>query len=135
MPIYTLGIPVDRQGYTVDEGDTNVAIQLDGGAPRVRGDKLGAVKTVHCQWTVDQGDYDYLEAFYRTATGNGALPFNISLVGIDSSTPNTYVAYFVPNTKRLLNQSGLTYVLGADLWVVPNQIDPNADLQLIGEYS
>ena len=135
MAMYTLGIPVDRQGYTVDEGDTNVAIQLDGGGPRIRADQQGAVKTAHCQWTVDSDDYDYLEAFYRTATDCGASPFNISLVGIDSQTPGTYVAWFVPKTKRLVSQSGLTYVVAADLWVVPNPVDPNADLQLIGEYS
>ena len=134
MPMYTLGIPVDRQGYSVDEGDTNVAIQLDGGGPRIRADQLGAVKTAHCQWTVDQDRYDYLEAFYRTGTNNGANPFNISLVGIASSTPDTYVAWFVPKTKRLLSQSGLTYVVGADLWVVPNQVDTNADIQLLGQY-
>ena len=133
--LYTLGLPVDRQGFSVEEGDTNVAIQLNGGAPRVRADQLGAVKTVHCQWILNQNDYDYLEAFYRTATNFGANPFNISLIGIDSSTAAIYVAWFVPQTKRLVSQSGLTYVISADLWVLPNRIDSNDDLQLLGEYS
>lgn len=130
--MYTLRIAPDADGYVVDDGDANVAIQLDGGDPRSRGDKIGAIATVTVQWTVGPSDADYLRAFYRNGAGAdgvpGSLPFNISLVGIDSTTPQTYVARFVPRTFGLRSQSGLTYVYAAQLWVKP--IPPSAATDL-----
>ena len=134
--MYTLRIAPDAQGYQVEDGNASVATQLDGGDPRVRGDKVGAIATVTCQWTLGPSDADYLRAFYRTGAGAngvpGCAPFNISLVGIDSSTSQVYVARFVPGTFALKQQSGLTYVYAAQLWVLPIPPTAAADLETIG---
>ena len=139
MPLYKLGIPPDRTGYKVKQGNGAVAIQLDGGAPRVRGDKLGVVSTVDVQWTVNESDFDYLMAFSRSGAGaNGVpctLPFLIDLVGIDNAEVGTYMVWFVPNTFGLISQAGLTYIVGAQLWVVPNTPSNADDLQTMGKYS
>jgi hypothetical protein len=133
--MYTFKIPPDAEGYVVDDGNAAVAIQLDGGDPRVRGDKVGAVAVVTCQWTVGPADADYIRAFYRTGAGAngvpGVAPFNISLVGIDSTTPQTYIARFVPGTFGLRSQSGLTYVYSAQLWVRPIPPTTAADITTI----
>jgi hypothetical protein len=135
MALYLLGIAPDSNGYTAVAGNSNVAIQLDGGAPRVRADKVGMVSVVDVQWSLNPTTFDYMCAFFRTGTNSGASPFQIELVGIDGSTPALYTAQFVPGTFQLKSQSGLTYVIGAQLWVAPQPYDPNEDYQLLGLYS
>lgn len=118
--MYTLGLLPDQSGFNVQAGDTNIAVKLDGGAPRVRADQQGAVSTVNCKWTLTAAQFDYMMAFYRTGTNNGASPFQISLCGIDASEYATYTAQFVPGTfKPVSQQEGLTYVVEAQLWVAP----------------
>lgn len=117
--MYKLKLSPDSTGFTVLDGNTNVAIQLDGGDPRVRADQLGAASLVTGQWTLGPEDYDTLRAFYRTGTFFGSMPFLIDLVGVDGSELTTYVARFVPGTFKLLSQSGLTYIQGASMWVTP----------------
>lgn len=129
MPLPTLALLPDSQGYNVDEGDPNVAVQLDGGAARVRADKVGAVHTVTLQWTVGTANYEYLKAFFRTSTNNAALPFLMQLI-IDHSTPDTYTCQFIPGTFKLKSQIGLTYVVGAQLWVVPS-LDTTGDAAVL----
>ena len=136
MAMATLGLLPDSDGYAVADGLMANAVMLDGGAPRVRLDQLGAVKTVDCQWTLSTDDYDYLMAFYRTGAGNASLPFLINLPGIDDSDiTSTYTAYFVPGSLKLATQQGLTYVMKAQLWVIPNPIDTSNDQQLMARYA
>lgn len=142
MALFTLGIPPDANGYRAIPGNSVVAIQLDGGGPRMRADQLGIVSTVDVQWTLDPDAYNYMLAFFRSGAGAngvpGCLPFLCPLVGIDnalSDTPQLYTCWFVPQTFGLKSQSGLTYIVGAQLWVVPNLPDPADDLQLLAEYS
>lgn len=132
--MYTLGTPPDSDNFTVTEGGTNIAVQLAGGAPRMRADQLGAVKTVTCQWTLEAADFDYFMAFYRTATGFGADPFNISLYGVDGAAFQTYIAQFVPDTFKPLGQTrGLMHLVVASLWVQPN-LDTSGDAALLTRY-
>jgi hypothetical protein len=131
-------IPPDANGYRAKDGVTAVATQLDGGDPRVRGDQLGAAKTVDVQWTTSPAGFDYLEAFYRTAAGAngvpGCLPFQVNLVGIDGSESQLYTCRFVPGTFGLISQSGLAYVVGAQLWVKPLPPTTDADNTLMAAY-
>jgi hypothetical protein len=133
--MYTLNKLPDSEGYEVVDGATVVATILDGGAPRMRLDQLGAVKLVSCQFTCNPNEYDAMMAFYRTGTNWGASPFQISLPGIDNQQANQYTAQVVPNSFKLKSQSGLTYILAMQLYVMPNLPDPNDDLQLMGSLS
>jgi hypothetical protein len=110
------------------DGNQNVSTQLDGGAARVRSDKLGAVHTVNVQWTVSPFNYAYLRAFYRTATTRAASPFQMLLI-IENPTPDLYVCQFVPGSFQLKSQIGLTYVVGAQLWAAPS--NPTTDAAVI----
>lgn len=132
MALQTLGLTPDREGFQVDEGNTNTFVQLDGGGPRVRADQQGAVKLVNCQWTLNPAQFDYMMAFYRTGTANGASPFNISLCGIDNAEVSVYQAQFVPGTfQPLAEQSGLAYLVKAQMFVWPLPVNATADNALI----
>jgi hypothetical protein len=133
--MYTLNMPPDNNGYKALPGNGVVANQLDGGGPRVRADQLGIVSTVNVQWTLDPLGFDTINAFFRTGSARASQPFQITLVGIDSSTPALYTVWFVPGTFGLLSNVGLTYVVGAQLWVAPNPTNPDNDLQLMGAAS
>ena len=116
----TLGLLPDQSGYNVLDGNSAVAIVLDGGLPRVRADQLGTVSTVSCQWTVSVAQYDYFMAFWRTSTNYGTKPFLIELCGVDSAEFQTYTAWFVPGTFKPSDRNlGITFVISAQLWVVP----------------
>jgi hypothetical protein len=116
-----LALQPDSAGFAVTEGSTNIAIDLDGGAPRMRADLQGAVSTVNVQWSLSNTQFDFFKAFYRSGIGNGANPFWIKLVGLDSAELTPYQALIVPGSyKPASSQSGLTYVVTAQLWVTPN---------------
>ena len=220
MPtIQILVLDPDANGYSAKPGPTVIATKLDGGAPRSRADQYYATEQVTVRWTTDIAGYNYLRAFFRTATAYGALPFWVSLIldGADmmmrdivnvvreidgetvtvtlgtfdnpfvvgssvlfrngvwtgafvyegyhaevvtSQTDNQlqfedstiwaalppydrppfgqviepYMAWLVPNTFALRQQSGLSYVCEATLEVVPNVIDPAADQTIIDAY-
>ncbi|MFZ1074801.1 MAG: hypothetical protein WAN50_00275 [Minisyncoccia bacterium] len=134
--MYTLGLLPDSEGFTVEDAiDPTIITMLDGGAPRVRLSQIGAVKLVTCQWTVDQANHDALWAFYRTGALWGSQPFYIPLVGVDGSELTTYVAWFVPRTFKLMRQEGLTFVMGCQMYVLPNIPNPTADLALFSTWS
>jgi hypothetical protein len=122
--------PPDQNGYKHSQSPTVVSVQLDGGASRTRLDKLGAVYRVPVQWTGDNNMYDYMMAFYRTATAFGSLTFTIDLM-IDSSNMTEYVAKFVPESFQLSSQSGFTFIVAAELEVIPIPTNQTADLALL----
>lgn len=123
-------IPAEQDNYSAMPSATAaIAIELDGGAPRVRRDKLGSAYTITVQWSVGPDDFNYLMAFWRTGTAEGSLPFLIDLL-IDEAETGEYQATFVPGTFKLYSKSGLTYVLQASLSVIPNAI-VEADDQIL----
>jgi hypothetical protein len=134
MPLPKLWLQPVRDGYSVTPGKQNVVIQLDGGAPRVRADQLGANATVTINWILGQADYDYLLAFYRSQLSSGSLPFLIDLL-FESSQPVEYTAQFINDGgPQLKSQSGLTYYVTATLSVAPSG-DYSGDASLIGRNS
>jgi hypothetical protein len=133
--MYTLGLLPSSDGYNVEDAiDTAIITMLDGGGPRVRAAHAGNVKLVTCQWVLNPADHDALWAFYRTATACGANPFKIPLVGVDSATLTTYVAWFVPRTFKLAGQKGQQYTISAQMYALPNIINPAADLALFSSW-
>lgn len=134
--IYTLGLLPDSAGYTVEDAvDPTIAQLLDGGSPRIRAAHAGNAKLVSCQWTLGTADNDAIWAFYRTGTALGGNPFYIALYGVDGSELTTYLAWFVPRTFKLMKQEGNTYVIGCQMYVLPNIINPSADLALFEGWS
>ncbi len=133
---YTLGLLPDSQGFTVTSGQAEtLSTLLDGGAPRFRALQIGVIKLVSCQWSLNADDYDYICAFYRTATANGSRFFFITLAGIDGAALTQYTAAFVPQTWKLLSQKGMQYVQWCQLYVIPNAPDSTTDIELLGRYN
>jgi hypothetical protein len=117
--------PPDKASYSVDFGQETVRQQLDGGAGRYRKDIAHSSSVVGCQWQLNQNDYDYFMAFYRLQTRQAALPFTIDLI-IDGEELVERTVHFIPGTVRLVSQSGMQYVVGANL-EVHAVVDPDQD--------
>lgn len=117
-------LPPDQASYGVSYGNELVAVALDGGAMRVRRDKVDVPHLVDVQWSLDEADYVYLMAFYRSATNYGALPFLIDLL-IDGAVLIEYTCKLIPGSLQLAEQRGLLYVVTAQLEV---QTNPDVDL-------
>jgi hypothetical protein len=128
----------DRGGYKVDRGSSVLSVLLNGGQGRYRADQLGASSKVSVTFTLDVAGYNYIMAFFRTTLSEGSLPFQISLISEDSNLDD-YQAYFMADENKsgisLISQSGLTYVVGATLEVVPlTPTDPIADAAIVADY-
>lgn len=116
----------DSTNYDAISNAASVSVQLDGGASRFRKDQLGAAVVVDAQWSLGPDDYNWIMAFYRTGTDQGADAFTIDLVW-DKADVATYTAHFVPGTFSLASQIGLTYVVKAQLEIIPLPVDTDAD--------
>jgi hypothetical protein len=116
--MYKLRIPPDKKTYTRKPGNTVVSSKLAGGLSRQRADVLGASNEVTVTWTVDTFGYEYLCAFFNTATTHGALPFTADLI-LDTVVLAEYTCYFVPDTFMLSEHLGATYIVTATLEVEP----------------
>lgn len=114
-------------------GAEHVAVQLAGGASRMRRDQLGAAALVDIEWYLDAAGYDYLMAFYRASAAHGSLPFTLDLV-LDKAALAEYTARFVPDTLALSAVKGTCYIVGAQIEVIPLAENNAADLALIAAY-
>jgi hypothetical protein len=123
-----------QAGYSAQPGNEAIAVQLDGGAPRVRADQLGGAYLITVQWTIGPEDFDYLMAFYRTGTKKASLPFTIDLL-LDSAEITEYTAYIVPGSWKFSGKQGLTYTIDAQLTVLPLPVDEVGDNLLLARNS
>lgn len=136
----TLILAPDQATYDVTDATQVVSVQLDGGMSRTRADIENGTSIVTAEWSIDPAQYQYLRAFYRTASQNASEPFNIDLI-LDQPGLTTHVATFVAGSMKLASQAGLTYVVTASLEVQP--VVQNDDLnnsimdmfESYGEYS
>jgi hypothetical protein len=112
----------DLSGYSVLPGEEVVSTRLDGGAPRLRRDLLGAVSRVSVRWSATPNRYKYLMCFFRGTTISGSLPFLIDLM-IDSPTVSEYQATFVPGSFKLEATDTCVFIVVAELDVVPTDVD------------
>lgn len=126
MALNKLSLKPDNSAYSVVDGKSVIATQLDGGAMRYRRNIVGATSKVSCTWIIGPQDYKYLRAFYRSIVANGALPFMVDLL-LDEPALVEHKAYFVPDTMTLNSQKGLQYNVSATLEVFPNEYDSEAD--------
>ena len=128
-----LAIPPDKESYSVEDGESTLAVQLEGGAARYRADYIGATAKITVKWTLDAQKYDYLRAFYRQ-TNDGADSFLADLI-FDRSVPTEYECHFIPKTFKLNGHSGATYIVTAQLEVAPNPPDDATDQTLISQFT
>lgn len=117
----------DASGYSSQDGEDVIRVQLDGGAGRYRTDKIGSTKIVNVKWTLLPEQYEYWRAFFTTGTQNGALPFLCDLVSEDAQGPAEHVCRFIPGSVSLPTQQGLMYVQQATLEVKPLPRDVSKD--------
>jgi hypothetical protein len=125
-------IAPDSDGYNVSFGNSVTSTEVEGGKPRIRKDKLGAVSVVGVKWTLGPEDYDYLMAFHRSAIELGSLAFEIDLLFESSEVQEYENVTFVPGSLRLSGQKGRTYMVEASLNVPPKPVDEAADNILLG---
>lgn len=128
-----LYVQPESAGYAVERGSEVLSVALDGGASKLRRDVLNASFKVNVSFVLDPTEYNYLNAFFRTATEHGSLPFEIDLI-LDNTTLTEYTARFVPDTFKLTAQKGLTYYVGAVLEVESLPDNATADQAIIDAY-
>ncbi len=110
----------EQSGYSTAHPNQVIAVELDGGSPRVRADRLRATGTVSASWVLDRVEYTQFMQFFREKTGRGALPFLADLV-TDFFQPARHRCTLVPGSLRTTQVTGLTYRVSADLR--PEQLD------------
>jgi hypothetical protein len=129
--LFKIKLPPERDGYTIDFASPVVMNVLDGGKPRSRSDFVGKVSSLALKWKTNSKGYDYLLAFYRTATAFGSLPFLIDLI-FERSKLTEYTVQFVPDTFKLASQSGDSYEVVASVFITPLPTVEAEDLVLLG---
>lgn len=127
-------IPPIQNSYKVTDGETTIAVKLDGGAARYRRDILNAYFTVDCEWRLSQDDYQYFRAFYNTETTSGSLPFLIDLI-TDEAVLTEHEAQFIPNTIQLSVFNGAYFTVRGQLEVKPIDRDAAYDSALVMLYT
>jgi|GEM_PF-5648579 len=121
------------QGYSYAPKDEVVSIDLDGGAPRKRLDKLGSYGDVNCQFILDGDQYRYFMAFYRTRIKSGALPFTIDLKTEDAFLVE-HEALIKKNSLKLTQHKANLFYISLGLEVKPITRDEAEDELLIELY-
>jgi hypothetical protein len=96
-------------------------VDLDGGEPRTRQDKIGAPYYVRCTWELTPSQYTTLSGFFRDRLQNRTRAFRIPLL-IDVPKLVPYVARVVGEPEELTANMGLLHVVTVTLAVVPNPI-------------
>jgi hypothetical protein len=112
-----LHLTPENNSYSVERHPETISARVGGGPSRYRRDILGNVFDVEVSFILDAEEYDYLMAFYRTATIHGSIPFEIDLI-TDSSGISEKTAYFAGGQPpKLTGQRGLAYYVSAQLEV------------------
>lgn len=129
--IQKLIFPPDQSSYSVTDGTEVLSVQLDGGASRFRQDILNANCKITVQWTLDRDKYAYIKSFYKYLTMSGALPFLLDLYIDNPYELTEHVCHFVPGTFGLKSQSGLAFVVSAQIEAIPVEDQNLIDFSLL----
>lgn len=130
MPLPTLALRPDTQGYSVQDGQDVIMVELDGGAGRYIRDKWGATSRVSATWTLLPVQHQYLRAFYNTTIQKGSLPFLCDLI-LDDPEPIAHTCRIVPGTMNLGSQQGYAYISSCVLEVEPIPADAEYDETIV----
>lgn len=133
MPLPKLALRPDSSGYSVQDGEDVIAVELDGGAARYIRDKWGSTSQVAATWTLVPIEHQYLRAFYNTTIQKGTLPFLCDLI-LDDPEPVEVVCRIVPKSMNLGGQQGWAYTSSCQLEVEPIMPDEELDNALTELY-
>ena len=121
-PILPVGInPPDQVGYQYKPGQSFIEVELDGGAPRMRRDKVGMCHYVTCKFSCTEEQYTRLMAFFRESLEDCTLQFRMPLK-IDTHHVISYKCQITGEPPSLVENAGLLHVVQAQLKVFPNPI-------------
>jgi hypothetical protein len=133
MPLPKLKLEAAQAGYAATPGTTFKQAQLGGGRSRFRLDSAAATATVNIQWDLSPIQWQYLQAFVRSAIATGALDFLCDLV-FDSAAVEEYQVHLMPGTFALTGIRGMLHTAKAQVELIPKPVNTAADLALVGLY-
>lgn len=112
-------IPI-RDGYQVELGYSGIEVKLEAGPSRRRRDHLRATHTVSLTWNLTSAlDYSRFMSFFRSTLNFGTESFRMLLV-TDVGVPMYHLCRCLGTLPKLVQQSGLSFWVGATLEVEPN---------------
>jgi hypothetical protein len=121
-PFIPTGInPPDQGGYQYKPGQSFIEVELDGGAPRMRRDKVGMCHYVMCRFSCTESQYTRLMAFFRESLEDCTLQFRMGLK-IDTHHVITYKCQVTGEPPFLAENQGLLHVVQGQFKVFPNPI-------------
>lgn len=121
----------NSQGYAATAGNEVVSAATDGGASRSRRDFIGAPAMINVAWMLDEAGFEYLNAFFRTITKSGSLPFLCDLL-FDRPYLVEHTCKFVPGSfKPIASTAAFTFNAIATFEVLPQPVDEDADLNIV----
>lgn len=115
-----------QAGYSAQFDEGIISAKLDGGPPFMRLDIPGNPVNVSATWVLSGDHYCVFQGLYRDWARTGGDPFYIDLI-LESASPSTYEATFVPGSVRLASKSGDVYTVNAQLLAMPKFLDPCED--------
>jgi hypothetical protein len=121
------------QGYGYSPQNEVISIQLDGGSPRKRRDKIGAYGSVNCNFILSSTQYRYFMAFYRTKIKSGALPFRMD-IKTDDAELLEHECFIKDDSVKLTSARGDLFFLSLNLEVKPIARNETEDILLIDLY-
>jgi hypothetical protein len=115
-----------QAGYATQPPTEVLRQQLDGGAGRYRADIIGGASIVNVAWVLDEGQYQYLWAFFRAKTARGSSSFLIDLV-LEETEMTERTAHFLPGTLKLDSKQGEVYFASAQIEIEAIEADDDFD--------
>lgn len=108
-----------RDSYTFTPAYNTIETKLDGGASRIRRDKINGNQTITPTWILNKGQYTAVMGFFRERVQHGSRPFRMNLL-TDVAFVMPYVCRVVGGCPKLVQQSGDAYFVSGTLEVTPN---------------
>jgi hypothetical protein len=106
----------EQASYGVAHPDQVISVELDGGSPRLRADRLNAAGAVSASWLLERAEYTEFLYFFRKTLERGSLPFRVDMI-LDLHLLTRYRCTLVPGSLRTTMVAGLTYRVTAELRV------------------
>jgi hypothetical protein len=113
--------PPDQGSYQYKPGKSFIEVELDGGSPRLRRDKIGMCHYLTCKFSCTPPQYTRLMAFFRERLEDHTQQFRIPLK-IDVAEVVSYRCQITGEPPFLAENQGLLHVVQASLKVFPNPI-------------
>ena len=120
----------DQTSYVYSTRDDVVQSEVESGFPRTRRDTTEPVGVVDCQWSVDDGEYQYIRAFFTAKALRGAAVFLCDLL-LEQPEPEEHECVLVKNSFKTRRVRGLSFIVSAQLYVKPTLSVENAELLLV----